>query len=89
MIEQETMDKIWNMIGGRKFLAWMVTTGMHIADVVDAQNWMVITLVYIGGQTAIDALAHLRGTKTAPGPQVALKKPAAKKKAASASEGSD
>ena len=81
MASFEALDKAWALVGGRKFLAWGVTTGLHVAGQVDGYNWMIITLVYIGGQTAIDALAHLKGTKTAPGPQAAVKA-AAKKKAA-------
>ena len=71
-------DKAWTMIGGRKFLAWLVTCGMHVTGIVDTDSWMAVTMVYIGGQSAIDVLASFKGLKESPGPMI----PAAKKAAA-------
>jgi hypothetical protein len=45
----------------RKFLAWITATGLlAFTSNLDADNWIIVTSIYIGGQTVIDAVDRLR-----------------------------
>lgn len=57
-------DKIMGKLGGRKFLAWIGTCGMLLAGSVTEESWLYVTAMYIGGQSAVDALASLTGKKS-------------------------
>ena len=60
------VDKIWRMVGGRKFLAWVGTTGLLVTGQVSQETWLTVTLVFIGGTAVIDAVAVWRGSKAPP-----------------------
>lgn len=64
-----SFDKILGQLGGRKFIAWLASSAMMIGGVISEDSWLTLTLVYVGSQAAVDALASLRGKK-APSPEL-------------------
>ena len=58
------MDKHVERFISRKFLAWMTATGLAIHDSVTSDNWVAVTLAYIGTQALVDmATAWKHGFK--------------------------
>jgi hypothetical protein len=39
----------------RKFLAWLTATGLCLSSVVTSEDWVAVTLAYIGTQAIVDA----------------------------------
>ena len=64
MTEQQKeaiIDKFSEKLISRKFLAWLTATGLlAFTSNLDASNWVIVTSIYIGGQTVIDAVERLR-----------------------------
>ena len=50
------MSKI-NKMGSRKLIAFAAACGMLALGTIDAQTWLVVACVYIGGQSAVDVFA--------------------------------
>ena len=65
MTEQQKeaiIDRLSERLISRKFLAWITATALlAFTSNLDADNWVIVTSIYIGGQTVIDAVAKLRG----------------------------
>jgi len=57
------MDKGLEKLVSRKLLAWVTATGLLLFSDLASSDWVIITTVYIGGQTIIDAVAKLKGYK--------------------------
>ena len=55
------MDKHVERFISRKFLAWLTATGLTLAGHVTSEDWVIISAIYIGGQTVIDGISRLRG----------------------------
>jgi len=55
------LDRALNKIVSRKLLAWVTATGLLLFANLTSSDWVIITTVYIGGQTVIDTVARLRG----------------------------
>ena len=55
------LDKGLNKLISRKLLAWTTATGLLAFADLESADWVIITCVYIGGQTVIDAVAKLKG----------------------------
>ena len=55
------MDKGLNKLISRKLLAWGTATSLLAFSDLESADWVIITCVYIGGQTVIDAIAKLKG----------------------------
>ena len=64
MTEQQKeaiIDKFSEKIISRKFLAWLTATALlAFTSNLDPDNWVIVTSIYIGGQTVIDAVERLR-----------------------------
>ena len=45
----------------RKFLVWLTATGLLVFSNLASSDWVVISAIYIGGQTVIDGIAKLKG----------------------------
>lgn len=45
----------------RKLMVWLTATALTLAGHVTSEDWVVISAIYIGGQTVIDGIAKLRG----------------------------
>ena len=55
------LDKVLNKFISRKLFAWLTATGLMLFANLESGDWVIITTVYIGGQTVVDAVARLRG----------------------------
>jgi len=55
------MDKGLEKLVSRKLLAWATATGLLMFADLASSDWVIITCVYIGGQTVVDTVARLRG----------------------------
>jgi hypothetical protein len=44
-------------------MAWTTATALLLFADLASSDWVIITTVYIGGQTIIDAVAKLKGYK--------------------------
>jgi hypothetical protein len=45
----------------RKLMVWLTATALALTNHVTSEDWVIISAIYIGGQTVIDAIARLRG----------------------------
>ncbi len=55
------LDKALDKIISRKLLAWGTATALLLFSDLTSADWVIITTVYIGGQTVVDTVARLRG----------------------------
>jgi hypothetical protein len=49
------LDKIMGRVISRKFFVFLTATGLLAYNFLDADTWGMIAMIYIGGQTVIDA----------------------------------
>ena len=66
MAEKKTMkhafDKFVEKIISRKFLVWLSATAIFaFTSHLKSGDWVVISAIYIGGQTVIDAVKAMKG----------------------------
>jgi len=60
-IEKGFLDSVVEKAISRKFLAWLTATGLLAFGVgLDADNWIIVTSIYIGGQTVVDTVERLK-----------------------------
>ena len=45
----------------RKLMVWTTATALTLTGYVTSEDWVIISAIYIGGQTVIDGIARLRG----------------------------
>ena len=57
------MDKSLDKLVSRKLLAWTTATALLLFADLASSDWVIITCVYIGGQTVVDTVARLKGYK--------------------------
>jgi len=57
------LDKGLNKLVSRKLLAWTTATALLLFADLTSGDWVIITAVYIGGQTVVDTVARLKGVK--------------------------
>ena len=57
------IDRSLEKIVSRKLLAWATATGLLMFADLTSSDWVIITCVYIGGQTVVDTVARLKGVK--------------------------
>ena len=49
------LDRVINKIISRKFMVFITATGLLAWSSLDSNTWGMIAIVYIGGQSVIDA----------------------------------
>ena len=49
------LDKIMGRLISRKFFVFLTATALLTYNFLDADSWGMIAMIYIGGQTVIDA----------------------------------
>jgi len=49
------VDRIMGRLISRKFFVFLTATGLLAYNFLDADTWGMIAMIYIGGQTVIDA----------------------------------
>jgi len=55
------LDKLVEKMISRKFLVWLTATGLIITSHLESGDWIIISGLYLGGQSVIDAIAKLKG----------------------------
>ena len=55
------VDTWLSKLTSRKLLVWGMATGLTFAGHLASEDWVIISAIYIGGQTVIDSIARLRG----------------------------
>jgi len=55
------LDRGLNKLVSRKLLAWATATALLLFADLTSGDWVIITTVYIGGQTIVDTVARLKG----------------------------
>ena len=63
MMEQTKafVDTWLSKLTSRKLMVWVTATGLTFTGHVTSEDWVLISAIYIGGQTVIDGLARLKG----------------------------
>lgn len=54
------VDKYSDKFISRKFLAWIVSTGLLVFNFLTPDIWMTITSVYIGSQSIVDLTEKIK-----------------------------
>ena len=49
------VDRIIGRLISRKFFVFLTATGLTAYSLIDSETWGMIAMIYIGGQTIIDA----------------------------------
>ena len=57
------VDKGLSKLVSRKLLVWSVATALMAAGSIDSSDWVILSALYIGGQSVIDAVVRLKGSK--------------------------
>ena len=60
---KHVLDKTLEKVVSRKLLAWATATSLLLFADLASSDWVIITCVYIGGQTVVDTVARLKGHK--------------------------
>jgi len=55
------VDTWLSKLTSRKLMVWLTATGLTFTGHVTSDDWVIISAIYIGGQTIIDGIARLRG----------------------------
>ena len=63
MMEQTKafIDTWLSKLTSRKLMVWATATSLTFTGHVTSEDWVIISAIYIGGQTIIDGIARLRG----------------------------
>ena len=55
------IDKGLEKVVSRKLLVWGVATGLAASGFLTSGDWVMISALYIGGQSVIDAIVKVKG----------------------------
>lgn len=55
------LDKGMEKLVSRKLLVWATATALAGLGFLDSADWVMISALYIGGQSVIDAIDKLKG----------------------------
>jgi len=56
-----TLDRVVERFTSRKLLVWVVASGLMIVGTLESGDWVIVSALYLGGQSIIDAVSRLRG----------------------------
>ena len=54
-------DKLLEKVISRKLLVWLSACGLMGVGMLGSADWVMISALYIGGQSVIDAVAKMKG----------------------------
>jgi len=54
------LDKFLDKVISRKLLVWITATGLLAFSDLQSSDWVLISAIYIGGQTVVDIVAKLK-----------------------------
>ena len=55
------LDRLVERFNSRKLLVWVVASGLMVVGTLESGDWVIVSALYLGGQSIIDAVAKLRG----------------------------
>ena len=55
------MDNWLGRLTSRKLMVWISATGLMGMGVLESADWVILSALYIGGQSVVDAVARFRG----------------------------
>jgi|TARA_Y100000034_G_C6719551_1_gene318294 hypothetical protein len=55
------LDRLIERFTSRKLLVWVVASGLMVVGTLESGDWVIVSALYLGGQSIIDAVAKLRG----------------------------
>tara|TARA_R100000278_G_C5331812_1_gene114976 strand:+ start:106 stop:306 length:201 start_codon:yes stop_codon:yes gene_type:complete len=62
MIKAQAFVDTWlAKLTSRKLMVWLTATALTFTGHVSSEDWVIVSAIYIGGQTIIDGIARLRG----------------------------
>lgn len=65
MAKTEAIDRIVEKMISRKMLVWLTATGALLFGTLDSDNWVQVSMVYIGSQAALDVVTgYLRAKRS-------------------------
>ena len=60
--KQIALADAWlNKVTSRKLMVWVIATGLMGFNLIESADWVMISALYIGGQSVIDAIAKMKG----------------------------
>ena len=59
--KQALLDKGVEKITSRKLLVWIAATSLMLWGGLESGDWVIISGLYLGGQSVIDAIVKLKG----------------------------
>lgn len=60
--KQEAVLDAWlGKVTSRKLMVWVAATTLMGFGMIDSSDWVMISGLYIGGQSVIDAIAKMKG----------------------------
>ncbi len=59
--KQAFLDGIVQRVTSRKLLVWLTATGLMAWGGLESSDWVIISGLYLGGQSVIDAIVKLKG----------------------------
>ncbi len=61
MAIRNALDKTLEKVVSRKLLVWGTATALAAGGFLTSGDWVMISALYIGGQSVIDAIVKLKG----------------------------
>lgn len=62
--KQAAMVDTWlGKITSRKLMVWTAATILMACSIIESGDWVMISALYIGGQSVIDAIAKMKGVQ--------------------------
>ena len=61
MAKKALLDKGLEKLTSRKLLVWLTATGLMYLDHLESGDWIIVSALYLGGQSVIDAIAKIKG----------------------------
>lgn len=52
------LDRMTEKIISRKFLAWVTATVLSLNGLLDSEDWVAVTVMYIGSEALVDLAAR-------------------------------
>tara|TARA_R100001463_G_scaffold40367_4_gene85707 strand:- start:416 stop:601 length:186 start_codon:yes stop_codon:yes gene_type:complete len=57
------IDKGLSKLVSRKLLVWASATVLMGYGLIDSSDWVILSAIYIGGQSVIDSIVKIKGAK--------------------------
>lgn len=62
----QIIDKIMSKLISRKLLVWTVATVALLTGMIDGDNWVQISMIYIGSEAMLSSISSWRAKQNTP-----------------------